>query len=217
MLNLNVPVKLFSFHLILMSLVLLAPDFHRLANLFLLNRPAGPSTQPALFASRRGNRIALTAQIMFGVVLLGMNVYGSVSAWSTYGPGHIRSALFGIWDISEMTIDDQPRPALLTDHSRWRRAIFEIPSRVTLQQMDDSSTRYGASIDPTRGTLELSKSDDKTWKANFAFQRPTSDRLLLDGEMDGHKVHMQLDLVDASQFLLVSRGFHWVQEYPFNR
>ncbi len=213
----DVPVKLFSFHLILMSLVLLAPDFHRLANFFFLNRSASPSTQPPLFVTPRRNRIALVAQIAFGMLLVGANLYGSVTAWSTYGPGHIRSALFGIWDISDMTIDGQPRPALLTDHSRWRRAIFEIPSRVTMQQMDDSSTRYPAAIDAKRNTLALSKSDDKNWKADFVYLRPTSDRLLLDGEMEGHKVHLQLELVDANKFQLVYRGFHWVQEYPFNR
>ncbi len=213
----DVPVKLFSFHLILMSLVLLAPDFRRLANFFLLNRPAGPSVQALLFLSARRNRIALVAQITFGIVLVGANLYGSIQAWSTYGPGHVRSPLFGIWDISEMTVDGQLRPAMLTDHSRWRRAIFEIPSRVTMQQMDDSSTRYGAAIDSKASTLALSKNDDKNWKAEFVFQRPAAGKLILDGEMEGQKVHMQLELVDASKFMLVSRGFHWVQEYPFNR
>jgi hypothetical protein len=49
------------------------------------------------------------------------------------------------------------------------------------------------------------------------FQRPTPDKLNLDGEMDGHKVRMQLGLVDDKKMLLVSRGFRWVQETPFNR
>jgi hypothetical protein len=35
--------------------------------------------------------------------------------------------------------------------------------------------------------------------------------------LDGHKVQMQLEAMDRKQFLLVNRGFHWVQEYPFNR
>jgi hypothetical protein len=43
------------------------------------------------------------------------------------------------------------------------------------------------------------------------------NQLTLDGDMDKHKVHMQLQLVDRKTFLLVNRGFHWVQEYPFNR
>jgi hypothetical protein len=28
---------------------------------------------------------------------------------------------------------------------------------------------------------------------------------------------MQLQLVDLTKFLLINRGFHWIQEYPFNR
>lgn len=41
--------------------------------------------------------------------------------------------------------------------------------------------------------------------------------MTLDGQMDGHAVHVQLKLKDRNQFLLVNRGFHWIQEYPFNR
>lgn len=46
--------------------------------------------------------------------------------------------------------------------------------------------------------------------------RPSTDQLTLDGKMDGHDVHMQLKLVDRNKFLLVNRGFHWVQA-PFIR
>jgi len=31
------------------------------------------------------------------------------------------------------------------------------------------------------------------------------------------QLHMHLRLVDHKKFLLVSRGFHWIQEHPFNR
>jgi hypothetical protein len=39
----------------------------------------------------------------------------------------------------------------------------------------------------------------------------------LDGELNGHKVRMSLERLDANTFTLVNRGFHWVQEYPYNR
>jgi hypothetical protein len=55
-------------------------------------------------------------------------------------------------------------------------------------------------------------------KACPAFaDRAAEDQLTLDGNMDSHKIHMQLHLVDRTKFALVSRGFHWAQEYPFNR
>jgi len=213
----DVPVKLLSFHLILMSLFLLAPDLQRLANLFLLNRPAGPSTQPSLFATTRANRIALVAPVMIGVWLRGMNAYGSWTGWHLYGGGSPKSALYGIWNVDQLTIDGQSRSPLITDYGRWRRVIFDIPSRMAFQRMDDSLARYGAAIKVNDQTLALTKDDDKNWKASFTFQRPTPDQLILDGDMDSHKLHMQLQLLDREKFLLVNRGFHWIQENPFNR
>src|ERR1700722_2881840 len=45
----DVPVKIFSFHLLLMASFLLAPEFKRLADFFFRNRAVAPSTQPQLF------------------------------------------------------------------------------------------------------------------------------------------------------------------------
>jgi len=213
----DVPVKLLSFHLILLSVFLLAPDVQRLANLFFLNRAAGPSTQPPLFARPRANRIALVVQVLIGVWLMAMNAYGSWIGWHLYGGGSPKSALYGIWNVEQLNIDGQTRSPLITDYGRWRRVIFDAPSRMAFQRMDDSLARYGASIKVDDKILTLTEDDDKNWKASFIFQRPNPDQLILDGNMDGHKVHMQLELFDRKKFLLVSRGFHWVQENPFNR
>ena len=83
--------------------------------------------------------------------------------------------------------------------------------------MDDSFTGYGVAVNVNDKTMVLTKNDDKNWKANLAFQRVAPNRLTLDGKMGGHDVHMELQQVDSSKFMLVSRGFHWIQEYPFNR
>jgi len=213
----DVPVKLLSFHLILLSLFLLAPDLQRLANMFFLNRPVSPLTQPLPFATPRANKIALVAQIVFGLWLVGMYGYGSWTGWHSYGGGSPKSALYGIWNVEQLIIDGQVRSPLLTDTSLWRRIIFEIPTRMAFQRMDDTLDRYRASINTNDQTLDLAKDNDKNWKARFDFQRPASDRLIFAGDMDSHKVKVELQLVDRKKFLLVSRGFHWVQEYPFNR
>jgi len=213
----DVPVKQLSFHLLLLALFLLTPEFQRLADFFFRNRTVAPSTQPQLFQTRRANRIALAAQIVFGVWLLGMNAYSGWTDWHTYGEGRTKSPLYGIWNVDELSIDGQLRSPLLNDYDRWRRVVFDFPESVAFQRMDDSFARYGASINVNDKTIALSKYSDKNWKGNFTFQRVTGDRLILDGNMDSHKIRMQLQLVDRSKFMLVSRGFHWVQEYPFNR
>jgi len=218
----DVPVKLFSFHLIVLALFLLAPEATRLANFFLRDQAVAPSTQPALFSTRRANRVALIVQIAFAAYLVAANVYGATQGWKKYGGGAPKSELYGIWDVDEFVMDGQTHPPLLMDASRWRRIVFQLPDSATFQRMDETLVRYKVPfrakdklvfIDPSKD-LNLQRDDLRDL---FNFQRPAKDRLVLDGSMDNHKIHMQLHLVDRDKFLLVNRGFHWIQEYPFNR
>jgi hypothetical protein len=209
----DVTAKLFAVHLILLSCFLLAPDVPRLVRFFLLRRTTSLSTEAQLFRGVRANRIALAAQIILGLWLVGMYCHYCWGIWNTLGGGRSLPALYGIWEVRQMSIDDQPRPPLLTDSTRWRRAIFDFPDRMAFQRLDDSFAPYGASVSLPDRTLALTKKGDKNWTASFTFQRPAGDQLILDGRMDNHQVHMELQLIDRNSFLLVSRGFHWIQEF----
>jgi hypothetical protein len=209
----DVQVKLYSFHLLLMAVLLLAPDLPRLANLFFMNRAAGPSTQPQLFLARRANRRALAAQILVGIWLLGMNSYRDWHRWHVEGSAAPKPPLYGIWDVEQFSIDGQIRAPLFTDRECWRRAIFNsgyFSNRVVFQRMDDSL--YFAALDFNGKTLSLTTPFDKNWKATFAVQRVEQDQLTLDGEMGGHKVHAQLRLFDHNKFPLVNHRMGWIRE-----
>ena len=214
----DVPVKLFSFDLILFSLFLLAPDARRLANVLVLNRTAEPAARP--HAGTRKARLALIAQLVFGVYLVAMSLVGAVTGWSRYGGGAPKSPLYGIWLVAEMTVNGQARAPLVTDDYLWRRVVFQAPTAVSIQRMDDAFVTYRAAVDEGRRTITVNmfnRPNDRDWAGRFSFERPAADRLTLDGTMDGRQLHLQLRLFDEKNFLLLSRGFHWIQEYPFNR
>ncbi len=213
----DIPVKLFAFHLILMSLVLLAPEARRLANVLVFNRTALPSSQPPLFRGRRAAGIALALQLVFGAYVIGMGFYGSWQGWKLYGGGAEKSALYGIWNVEHMAVDGVTRSPLITDWGRWRRLVFQVPAAMSFQRMDDTFSGYPAAIDTSAKTITLTKPADKNWKAVFAYQQPDAERLILDGQMDGHKVRMETRLFDRNKFLLVKSGFRLIQEAPFNR
>jgi len=213
----DVPVKLFSFQLILMSLFLLAPALSRLRDFFFFNRPVRALNQFPLFQTRRANKIALGVQLAVLGYQIVLGLYQDAQSWKEYGGGAPKSVLYGIWDINEFTMDDRPRPPLLSDTSRWRRLVFQFPESAASQTMDDAFVHYTAAIDHDRRVLLLTEGGAKDPAAKLTFQRPSQDQLLLDGVMNGHNVHMQLRLMDHQKFLLVNRGFHYVQEYPFNR
>lgn len=207
----DVPVKILSFHLLLISLVLLAPQLRALANVFVLQRPSEPLSQPALFRGARANRIAGTVQVVIGVWMLIGCIGTGWSAWHEYGGGRTKPPLYGIWTVGEFTVDGQPVPPLTTDQTRWQRAVFDTPGVLTLQRMDGELVDRPVTVDADAHTIVLT--GDQAPTGRFAFTR-TQDELRLTGELDGRAVAMALQRVDPNSFPLRGRGFHWVQDYP---
>jgi hypothetical protein len=81
-------------HLILIALFLIAPELRRLAAVFVWNRHAMPSTQPAMFRTPRANRVAFAAQIAFGFFLATMLANLSLRFYDADGgPGARRLTL----------------------------------------------------------------------------------------------------------------------------
>jgi hypothetical protein len=212
----DVPVKLFSFHLILMSLVLIAPEMSRIANVLIFNRTAAPSQQPPLFRRRRLALIAVAIQLGCGAYLVLDEYTGARQAWFQRGGGAPKTALYGIWNIETMTIDGQTRSPLVTDYARWRRLLIQSPTAITFQRMDDTVLTYGAKLDMTARTIAVTTAPNKA-AGTLTFQRPEPGRLILDGTVDGRAIHIETRQFDLNKFLLLTRGFNWIQERPFNR
>ena len=49
------------------------------------------------------------------------------------------------------------------------------------------------------------------------YTRPEPDAVTLSGTVGGDALEVRLKKIDTSKMPLVTRGFHWVQEQPFNR
>ena len=144
-------------------------------------------------------------------------LYETYGAYNIYGAGAPKSPLYGVWNVDELVLDGAVRPPLVTDESRWRRVVFDHVDYFTIQNMDDSRRSYAMKMDAGKKTMTLSQSDKPKWKSAFTYQRPDPEHLLLAGTFDGHPVRATLHRTDPTKRLLTSRGFHWINEYPFNR
>jgi hypothetical protein len=122
-----------------------------------------------------------------------------------------------------MSIDGHIRSALITDYDRYRRLVVQTASGIMFQRMDDTFATYGAKVDGDAKTIALTTSGPIGSRApqapagTLTFDRPSPETLVLEGEMDGHKVRMQLRQFDSSHFRLLQSRFHWVQDHPLNR
>lgn len=224
----DVPVKILSSHLLLISAVLLAPQSRRLFAAVVLERACEPVPVPGLFTGARANRWAVRVQLALGIwVLAGLLIQGG-QAWESYGGGRPKPELYGIWSVRSFTLDGRAVAPLTTDENRWQRLIFDEVGAVTFQSMDGTLHTAPASLDTGSATLTLTTPlptpdgstapvPDPTPFADLHVQRPDADRLTLAGTLRGAPVRIELDRVDPDTFPLRNRGFHWVQEYPYFR
>jgi hypothetical protein len=212
----DVPVKLYSLHLLAMAVFLCLPELRRLASFFVLNRPVAAVPHPPLFQRRWLNRGAGIARTIFvlATAILTLNV--SWQGRKSYGDLAPRAPLYGVWNVETFEADGQVLPPLITDPFRWRRMIFDRPLRMAIQAMSDSRRRFNFKQAPKSNVLTLTKVEDPKWQATLSYTQTAAGLLAMEGTFDGRKVRATLRRADTSDFLLVSRGFHWINEYPLN-
>ena len=127
----DVPRKIYSVHLVLMSLFLLLPDVQRLLDFFLRNRRTEPLPTVPLLQDPQLNRWALWGQFGIGALALVFclnQAHVDAIKRNTYLPPPVR----GIWSVDEFVVDGVPQPPLLTNSERWQRVIFDTPESFLL-------------------------------------------------------------------------------------
>lgn len=214
----DLPVKLYSLHLLAMAVFLIVPDLWRLVDLLVLHRGVEPTAiQPFVRRPwlRRGVLVLRTLLVLAYTAFLLNTTYED---HRTYFQQESKAPLHGIWNVDEMVFDGQARPPLVTDRERWRRVIFHEPGQMAVQLMSDSRERYVLHLDnPKEGVMTLGKRDDAQWQATFSYAQPKPGLLTLEGTLDGRKIRARLHLEKPPKFLLTTRGFHWINERSFNR
>ena len=214
----DVPVKLLSTALVVMSFFLLAKDTHRLINFFFLNRPVSAANLAAPVFKKKWQNI-LTVILKYGLILyvLISNTLQSAEAVKTYGEKAPRPPLYGIHNIQAFIRNNDTIAPLATDTGRWDKLTVSYPGYSFIKFLNDSIKGFAFTPDTVAKKIEMFSYDDTTKKSNFIYSFPGNNILLLTGKLNNDSVTIQMKKFDLNNFRLVNRGFHWVNEYPFNR
>lgn len=212
----DVPVKLFSSTLLLMTLFLLAPDMPRLWKVLLGRQTTEPRREKAALPSRwlrRTRRVIKPIALVLTLLALLEPVLNYVAKSKYKGA---RPHYYGIYNVTAWTRNGQDVPLLITDSARWKRMTVDFDGFATVFYTNDSMKTYVFKPDSAFSHITLYPRGDTAQKALMDI-RQDSLGLALSGIMSGDTVSIRLLKLDENRFLLVNRGFHWVNEYPLNR
>ena len=215
----DVPVKLYSSHLLFMAIFLLAPHGRRLVHFFVLGRTVEPGPGRVPFASLRLERARPYLKAVFIIWFM----YHEISA-NLERQGHDmqradRNELAGLYTVATVVSDGAERPPLITDGPRWylvHVTTYKGTGAVNARRMDGAMERFHATFDVVDKKLSLTERSPGERAYELTYSWLSQDRLRLVGTVDGAPVTMEWQVTERS-FLLVERGFHWISEHPFNR
>jgi uncharacterized membrane protein YphA (DoxX/SURF4 family) len=204
----DVPVKLYSSHLLLMSLFLLLPDAAALGRFFVLRRAAEPREIRIPKFRRRGLRIA--AAVFNAALVLSIlyeNTWDSYQSQKDYVAEFNRHPpLYGVWAVDSIT----------GESLHWRTLVVDSAAVVVTGAENDEVVAFNVKTDESKRHWKMTGRRSRH-KGDLDYSQPDEQHLVLTGNIDGIGLQAQLHRLPASQFLLTSRGFHWINEDPFNR
>ena len=219
MLNLSydVPAKLFSAQLLIMACMIALPDVRRLVGAVLGRAAAEVPPRPR--GSPRRERARVIAKLML-VALMVLRLYLRYSGRPSHDD-HLHG-LYGTWVVDSFVIDGVEHPPLTTDPVRWeswsaspRYMQIWLMNGTFEGRYDAERGWYDIKVDAAARTIAVTLDDDKQTKETWNYDRPAPDHLVIDCVHRGKSLHVLLHL--EPEGMLVTRGFHWINEMPFNR
>ncbi len=219
----DIPVKLLSTIMVIMSLYLLSENAGQLFNAFFRNKEARFShPQPPApkkrtwFLTVRIFKCLLIAYTLFGLI------YSDIVAMKQYGDSAPTTALRGVYNIKTFIRNKDTLAPLQTDTLRWKQLVLDgspAYGYASIRSMNDSAKGYFSfKPDTTLHTITLTSYADSTNKYAFHYRLPPKrTRMILLGAWKRDSLEIHLTLADWKNLLLVRRGFHWINEYLYNR
>jgi len=153
--------------------------------------------------------------LIFYIVVI--NIQQALSAMKQYGDAAPKPPLHGIYNIETFVRNRDTLAPLTTDTTRWDQLMVSYPGYAFIKMMNDSSKGFAFNTDTVAKRIEMFSYGDTSKKSNFVYSFPRKDVLLLVGKLNNDSVLIQMNRYDLNNFRLINRGFHWVNEYPFNR
>ena len=214
----DVPVKLFSGNLLLMAIFIAAPDIHRLIDFFFRNKAVpAVNIQPKFY--KRWVKITWS---VVKILLIGSVLYPTITGvWegrTSYGDKAVlKIPMFGIYDITKFVKNKDTLPPLATDSLQWKQLNIVYANNAIIKMMNDSLERYSFTPDTVQKTVDLFAYSNTLYKSTLHYYNPDSTHLILTGRLKDDSVYIVMQKLDLNKLRLINRGFHWINEYPYNR
>jgi hypothetical protein len=211
----DVAVKQYSLHLLAMCVFLGWSGITRVLRLLVFKR-AQLATDTPVFAQHSWQKCFLAAQVVLGIVFAATNL-NNVHQQTVRDQTALATLPYGgFWTVDEFKVDGDVSNKVVSAVPQWKAFVMDSPFTVLIQGEGGFRLVSRWTIDPDKKTLILGQTDTGS-EAILGVENPTQDQLILRGPWHGHLIEARLHRAEMPKFTLLTRHFHWISEYPYNR
>jgi hypothetical protein len=211
----DVPVKLFSSHLLFIAILLLIPDIRRLFEFFILNKAVSPAPLQPVYRNNTTRTTYIIVKPLFIGSILIANFIQSIDMQKQWGDPAERPVMYGVYDVEIFVLKGDTLPPLANDTRRWKRMIVEKKGKSSIQYMDGGTIVWNFAADTLNHTMNI-YSTDSTTVYQFAY-RLENNNMVLNSVREDENTHVRFVARTPENFLLLNHGFRWINEFPDNQ
>jgi hypothetical protein len=208
----DIPVKLFSFHLLLMGVVLFLNDFKRTTTFLFTSK----AVKQHNIYPKRNKEGSILIPIIKLILIVGFTFFFSSTTLSrsTKFQAKLNPYLAGVWEVTSFNYSKLNRAESYHDDARWKKLVISYEGGMTVQMMDDSVVIYETKVDTIKKSISFNDGFDE-FDLNYTL---TEDKKIeLKGLVYNDSINIKLFRNTKKDFLLTSRGFRWINEIPYNK
>lgn len=218
----DIPVKLFSIHLVITCLVLLAFESKRIFALIFNNTiPVGNIYKP-VFSKKWMQITGLVLKLVFILFVIILPFKDHFKLYRDTGKIQTTGAIKpGVYEVKTFVLNRDTIPFSYNNKLRWKDVIFDnntggsIGSTDTLFKQRYGRGYFNFTIDSVKQNLDIIKRtvDFKTFSlGSLHFDLPDSNTVILSGLLRKDSVYAVL-IKTNRHFQLAEKQFHWLSEY----
>ncbi|MFK8061150.1 MAG: hypothetical protein AB8B78_13810 [Polaribacter sp.] len=215
----DVPVKITSTHLVLMTLFLFAYNFKELCNFFFFKKTLKLSIIPKPNFKKASKKIFLAIKIVLISLSLGLGVYGAKQAQNSRLAGVNDIRVKGLYEVENFvvnkdTIETKSKNGII----KWKYLMLKSKKYVMVRHFDNKRKWYKIQLDSIKNKFTLEDYRDSLKVFHLDLKEKDST-FYLNGTFNNDTISIKLKKYKdfRKKFILTNTGFNWINEFPNNR
>lgn len=226
MLNLcyDIPVKIFSIHIVVYCCILLIPDFKSLLNFFILDKQTSGIKKMCIpdFSKKMSKVSRITIKLLFIALFVGMTFYDSYGRHQKMAKRYEKMPIpRGVYDVKTFVVNKDTIPIQSTDSLLWKDIIFDDASILGVSSCDTLFIKLyrrgyayykSDTLQKKIHCYKRSKKGDSLFLFTLKYKIKDSKMIHFETKIKGDSLH--IDVVKSNRkFQLAEKQFHWLSEY----